>query len=94
MLIASAVEFLLKVGFDMAGPFMKGVPYLSREEEITSLQLEMGRQDKNRIADIHLKDDEMESIKFVRQVRADIEKWKSQSPVSHLLMTLDTMSAS
>ncbi|MCJ1436352.1 hypothetical protein MMC27_005731 [Xylographa pallens] len=75
---SGAVEFLLSHGFNMQAPFTLGVPYLSREEEITAMNMELARQDKAAIADIHLRSDELESIQFVRKVREDIEKWKNR----------------
>ncbi|MCJ1289837.1 hypothetical protein MMC34_001370 [Xylographa carneopallida] len=75
---SGAVEFLLSHGFNMQAPFTLGVPYLSREEEIAAMDMELVRQDKAAIADIHLRSDEVESIRFVRKVREDIEKWKNR----------------
>ncbi|MCJ1398292.1 hypothetical protein MMC11_001489 [Xylographa trunciseda] len=75
---SGAVEFLLSHGFNMQAPFTLGVPYLSREEEITAMDMELARQNKAGIADIHLRSDEVESIQFVRKVREDIEKWKNR----------------
>ena len=65
----------------MHAPFTQGVPYLSREEEINALDLELSKQNKAGIADIHLRKDEVESIQFVRKVREDIEKWKNREGV-------------
>lgn len=69
-------------GFNMEAPFTKGVPYLSREEEQTAINLELSRQNKSEIADILLRPDETESIQFVRKVRADIEKWDRHKHVN------------
>ena len=46
-----------------------------------AMDMELARQDKNAIADIHLRSDEVESIQFVRKVRQDIEKWKNREGV-------------
>ena len=81
LLNLAAVEFLLSHGFNMQAPFTLGVPYLSREEEIAAMDMELVRQDKAAIADIHLRSDEVESIRFVRKVREDIEKWKNREGV-------------
>jgi len=83
-LIPEAVEFLIGHGFNIGAPFTKGVPYLSREEEATAMEIEAARRDKFAIEDIHLRSDEVESIKFVQRVRQDIEKWKSRKTVSHV----------
>ncbi|MCJ1283647.1 hypothetical protein MMC26_002978 [Xylographa opegraphella] len=79
---SGAVEFLLSHGFNMQAPFTLGVPYLSREEEITAMDMELARQDKAAIADIHLSSDEVESIQFVRKVREDIIKWKNREDLT------------
>ena len=84
LLNSAAVEFLLSHGFNMQAPFTIGVPYLSREEELTAMDMELARQDKAAIADIHLRSDEVESIQFVRKVREDIEKWKNRKEVGCL----------
>ncbi|MCJ1389378.1 hypothetical protein MMC18_002235 [Xylographa bjoerkii] len=75
---SGAVEFLLSHGFNMQAPFTIGVPYLSREEEIFAMDIELAKQNKAGIADIHLRSDEVESIQFVRKVRDDIKKWKTR----------------
>ncbi|MCJ1473203.1 hypothetical protein MMC13_001854 [Lambiella insularis] len=72
---SGAVDFLLKHGFNMEAPFTKGVPYLSREEESIALALEISRLSKSHIADIHLRADEVEAIRFVRKVRVAIQNW-------------------
>jgi poly(A)-specific ribonuclease len=74
---------LLGHGFNIGAPFIKGVPYLSREEEATAIEIEAARRDKFAIEDIHLRSDEVESIRFVQRVREDISKWKSQKTVSY-----------
>lgn len=67
----------------MGAPFTKGVPYLSRAEEANAMQNEAARRDKHHIEDIHLRSDEVESLKFVRRVREEILKWKNRKTVSH-----------
>ena len=70
-----ATAFLLSQGFDIEGPFKKGLPYLSREDEAIATEREIARLDKNAIADIHLEPHETESIDFVRGTRVKIQKW-------------------
>lgn len=47
------------------------------------MEIEATRRDKFAIEDIHLRSDEVESIRFVQRVREDIAKWKSQKTVSY-----------
>lgn len=70
-----ATEFLLGHGFDFEGPFRRGLPYLSRNEEATAIKNEKARLDRNAIADIHLRPDEVDALEFVRRTRGKILKW-------------------
>ena len=72
---SGAVEFLLRVGFDMALPFERGVPYLSRLETHDARTKHNQRQDKSAIADIQLKPTEVESLAFLEHVRGEIKTW-------------------
>ena len=72
---SSCVDFLLTHGFSIDGPFLKGLPYLSREEEHVAIEGEKCRLDRNSIPDIELREDEIESIDFVRRMRRRIESW-------------------
>ena len=72
---SSCVDFLLTHGFSIDGPFLKGLPYLSREEEYAAIEAEKSRLDRNSIPDIELRADEVESIDFVRGMRRKIESW-------------------
>ena len=72
---SSCVDFLLTHGFSMEGPFLKGLPYLSREEEHVAVEGEKTRLDRNAILDIELRKDEVESIEFVQRMRQKIEGW-------------------
>ena len=67
----------------MGSPFTKGVAYLSREEEATAIDIEAAKRDRNAIEDIQLRSDEVESIRFVRKAREEIENWKNRETVSH-----------
>ena len=66
----------------MAAPFVKGVAYLSREEEFAALESEKARLDRASIPDIILTPEETESLNFVRRVREEITKWKDRTSVS------------
>lgn len=72
---SGAVEFLLKVGFDMSAPFHNGVPYLSRRETKEARDKHAKRMDKTAIADIQVKPTETESLKFLERVRGELQSW-------------------
>ncbi|KAK4540188.1 hypothetical protein LTR36_009686 [Oleoguttula mirabilis] len=72
---SGAVEFLLKVGFDLAKPFSRGVPYLSRLECGEARDKHAKRQDKSAMADIQIKPTEVESLAFLERVRGLISAW-------------------
>lgn len=78
----SAVEFLLCHGFRMELPFTRGVPYLSREEATLATKQALERLDRNNIEDIVLKEDEVEALEFMDEVRDAITKWRGQKSVS------------
>ena len=61
----------------MEAPYLEGVPYLSREEEALARRLWLSRQDKAAVMDIKLRDDDPESLEFVRRVRNEIDGWKN-----------------
>ena len=72
----------MSYGFPMDVPFRDGVSYLSRQEEGQARQLELERQDKSKIMDITIKDNDLETLSFAAKVRADILKWKNRTTVS------------
>ena len=74
---SSSVDFLLMHGFSIDGPFYKGLPYLSREEESRAIKGERARLDRNNIADIQLGNDEHEALELVKNVRQKVRKWLS-----------------
>lgn len=72
---SGAVDFLLKVGFDLSVPFKHGIPYLSRAESKEAREKHAKRQDKSAIADIQIKPTETESLAFLERVRDEINTW-------------------
>jgi poly(A)-specific ribonuclease len=75
----SAVEFLIRNGFRMDAPFLDGVSYLSRHEEAEAKQQALKRHDRSRsIADIDIKEEDLESIEFLEQARGQIKEWLAQ----------------
>ncbi|KAF2875370.1 ribonuclease H-like domain-containing protein [Massariosphaeria phaeospora] len=72
-----AVSFLLDNGFQLDLPFTKGVQYLSREEAAWAKNHAYDRFDKkSTVQDLQLKDDDTESLDFVRRAREEIVGWK------------------
>lgn len=71
----SAVEFLKRVGFDFSKPFNVGVPYLSREESKQARERHENRQKKDAIADLHIKDTDVESLALLQRVRTQVDAW-------------------
>jgi poly(A)-specific ribonuclease len=85
---SGAITFLLGCGFDMAKPFTHGVQYLSREEAAHAKQAAWDRLDnKNPPADMQLKEEDVESLDFMRRVREAISKWK---PTTSEALTITT----
>ncbi|GAB7360135.1 hypothetical protein MBLNU230_g7898t1 [Neophaeotheca triangularis] len=78
---SGAVEFLLKVGFDIAKPFTKGIPYLSRVEARRARANAARRNDKTAVADIAVKPTETETLAFLERVREEVSAWhRSNGP--------------
>ena len=74
---SGACSFLLDHGFDLGAPFATGVQYLSREEAAQAKQMAYDRIDKkNPVEDLQLKDEDVDSLDFVRRAREAINKWK------------------
>ncbi|KAF2497798.1 CAF1-domain-containing protein [Lophium mytilinum] len=84
---SGACQFLLSHGFKMDLPFTKGVPYLSRDETKLAKQLAYAKLDKASIADIVLKDNEVQAIAFMGNVREAISQWKKNEMRGRLYIT-------
>ena len=67
--------------FRMEAPFLEGLPYLSREEEVTARQIAMNRQNKSSVAEIDLKEGDVEATAFVERIRSEIDNWKNLTEV-------------
>jgi poly(A)-specific ribonuclease len=75
-----AIAFLMNNGFQMELPFTKGVQYLSREEAEKAKQHAYDRADKkNIVADLQLKDEDVDSLDFVRRTREAIVKFQDSN---------------
>lgn len=81
---SGAVDFLMRNGFRMDSPFVMGVPYLSRDEEVLARKLGNARGDRSAFVDIAIKPTDVESIKFIQRVRGEIEVWKAAKTVRHI----------
>lgn len=80
---SGACTFLLNNGFDLGAPFANGVQYLSRQDAERAKQMAWDRIDKkNPMEDLQLKDEDVDSLDFVRRVREAIVKWKTTNTSS------------
>lgn len=78
------MHLLLEHNFPMGASFLQGVPYLSRQEEAI---MRRSRQEKASFAgsvDIEVKEDDVQSIRFLKNVAKGIHLWKSKKVVSQL----------
>lgn len=66
----------------MDAPFLQGVPYYSREEELAARKAASARQNKTSVPDIDITKDDTESLKFIQRVRSEIDTWKNSTEVS------------
>ncbi|KAL9612774.1 MAG: hypothetical protein Q9167_002659 [Letrouitia subvulpina] len=74
-----AVTFLLSHNFRMESPFLEGVSYLSRDEEITARRIALQQSEKTAIIDIQLRADDEESVEFLQRVRGEVDAWLKQN---------------
>lgn len=70
----------------MEAPFLDGVPYFSREEEAASRAAEVAKRDRNRFADIFIRDGDTESLEFIQRVRQEVTAWRNRGTVSSFLI--------
>ena len=67
----------------MDAPFTEGLPYLSRDEESQAEARLLGQQQRlATLADINVKDTDLESVKFLKDVRGQIDEWIAMGNVS------------
>ncbi|RKF83476.1 Poly-specific ribonuclease PARN [Golovinomyces cichoracearum] len=73
---SSACDFLQKNSFDIGKVFRTGVPYLSREEESRLRKEDDQRaENKSKIPDLIIKNDDTNALKFCQDVRSSITDW-------------------
>ena len=76
-----AVDFLLAHHFSMETPFVRGVPYLSWEEEADARAIAAREWDKEDFADISIQLGDTENLLLMKRVREEIADWRQQTPV-------------
>lgn len=69
----------------MEAPYLEGVSYFSRKEEAESRAAEVAKWDRNRFADIFIRDGDTESLRFIQRVRQEITVWRSRTTVGSRL---------
>lgn len=74
--------------FRIDAPFLEGVPYFSREEEVIARSIYLTRQRVNQEANIEIKDDDAESKAFLERARKEIDGWNNQAAVRSPLYIL------
>lgn len=77
-----AVEFLLNHGFRMDAPFVDGIPYLSRNEELDARLKAAARQDRAGFAILEIPANDIDTHQFMKRVRSEIGVWKDNKDVS------------
>ena len=65
----------------MDAPYLEGVPYFSRKEEAQSRAAEGAKWNRNSFADIFIRDEDTESLKFIQRVRQEITAWRARNTV-------------
>ncbi|KAM0693377.1 hypothetical protein Q7P36_006631 [Cladosporium allicinum] len=81
----SAVDFLKRVGFDFSKPFNVGVPYLSSEEAKEARERHENRQKKDAIADLQIKETDVESLALLQRIRNEVNLWLSEPGLGEYL---------
>jgi len=88
---SGSVDFLVNHGFAMDGPFSYGVPYLSRLEQDEVMVREAEKIQKSGIADIILRDDDVQANTLLVRVRKEIKAWKALGTSEPLVVTGDAL---
>lgn len=73
----TAADFLLENNFSMDAYFKKGVKYLSRDEEKEVMAKATERRDRPvvRRLEIDVKEEDQESLEFLKAVRKSVDGW-------------------
>ncbi|QIX00841.1 hypothetical protein AMS68_006358 [Peltaster fructicola] len=78
---SGAVSFLHTVDFDFAKPFNVGVQHLSRAECSLARENFEKRQRKDAVADMHIKDTDVQALALMKSTRRSIDIWLRESRV-------------
>jgi hypothetical protein len=82
-LSSSAIQFLIKNSFDLGAVFQKGVPYLSREEEVSAKQIFAKRQtNAASIPDIVIPENDAAALKWYNNAKQEMSNWVNATKVS------------
>ena len=65
-----------------SAPFLRGVPYLSFEEESSVRAAAEAQWDRNDYADISIEPDDGENLALMNRVRGKVDAWLQTTPVS------------
>ena len=76
-----AVDFLLGHGFRMEAPFLRGVPYLSWEEESKARAATAANHE---MPDIAISPADTENIQLLQRARLEIDAWIQRKEVSQI----------
>lgn len=66
----------------MDAPFVDGIPYLSRNEELDARLKAAARQDRSGFADLEISANDIDTHQFMKRVRYEIDVWKDSKEVS------------
>lgn len=66
--------------FRIDAPFLEGIPYFSRAEEVIARSIALARQKKQE-TNIGIKDDDAESRGFIDRIRTEIDEWLKKPSV-------------
>lgn len=67
----------------MDAPFLEGIPYLSRNEELDSRLKAAAWQDKAGFGILEIPANDIDTLQFMKRVRSEIDLWKDNKEVSH-----------
>ena len=66
---------------------MRGISYLSWEEEAKAKEIAVADWSRDNFVDIGIRKDDHENMQLMQQVREDIENWMMRSTVSLLFLS-------
>ena len=75
------MEFLLAHNFQIDAPFLRGIRYLSWQEEAQARAIAATEWDREAIADIGISPDDTENLQLMTRVREEITTWRQRTSV-------------